>query len=259
MAEVPDRIAAAAEILAAARRAGRVIDGLPADAAPRDLAEAIAVQDELARRSGARTVGWKIGATAREVQAKIGLTHPFFGRVFAGTLRESGAALPAGNGHNILEAELAVRLARDCPGQDHGVETIAEAVEAVRLCIEINRPSFRSPFAMRGLDVIADNGSNAGLVLGRDVPAWRARDLATIAVVFRINGEERARGTGAAAMGHPLAALAWLANERARLGAPLRAGEIIATGSLMGFVAANPGDAAVAEFPGIGAVSVRLA
>ena len=77
---------------------------------------------------------------------------------------------------------------------------LADAVAAVELCIEINRPSFRSPFAMRGLDVIADNGSNAGLVLGPAVPDWRKRDLAAVAVVFRMNGAELARGTGAAAM-----------------------------------------------------------
>jgi 2-keto-4-pentenoate hydratase len=253
------RIEAAAAFLAGARREGRLVDALPPDAAPRDLAEAIAVQDALARQAGAAVVGWKIGATAREVQAKIGLAHPFFGRVFQGTVHDSGAALPAGGGHNILEAELAVRLGRDCLGDAHSAETIAGAVAAVQPCIEINRPSYRSPFAMRGLDVIADNGSNAGLVLGPAVPDWRKRDLAALAVVFRVNGAERARGTGAAAMGHPLAALAWLANERARLGAPLRAGDIVATGSLMGFVSAEAGDRAEAEFPGVGTVALRLA
>jgi 2-keto-4-pentenoate hydratase len=252
------RIEAAAEILAAARHEGRLIDGLPPGVAPRDLVEAIAIQDALARRTGAAAAGWKIGATAREVQQKIGLAHPFFGRVFAGTLLDSGAAVPAGGGHNILEAELAVRLGRDVTGTAYDAESIAAAVESVRLCIEINRPSFRAPFAMRGFDVIADNGSNAGLVLGAPVADWQARDLAAVSVVFRLNGAERARGSGAAAMGHPFAALSWLANERARLGAPLRAGEIVATGSLMGFIAAKAGDAAEAEFPGIGAVTLSL-
>ena len=257
MTEASARIEAAAAFLAGARREGRLVDGLPAEAAPRDLAEAIAVQDALARRTGA-VVGWKIGATAREVQAKIGLAHPFFGRVFAGTLHGTGAALPAGGGHNILEAELAVRLGRDCLGHSHSAQSIAGAVAAVQLCIEVNRPSFRSPFAMRGLDVIADNGSNAGLVLGPEIAAWRRRDLAAVAVVFRIDGVERARGTGAAAMGHPFAALAWLANERARLGAPLRAGDTVATGSLMGFAPAKARELAEAEFPGIGTVALRL-
>ena len=252
------RIEAAAEFLAAARREGRLVEGLPAGAAPRDLAEAIAIQDALARRTGP-AAGWKIGATAPEVREKIGLAHPFFGRVFAGTIQASGAVLPAGAGHNILEAELAASLARDATGTAYDAESIAAAVDGVRLCIEINRPSFRAPFAMRGFDVIADNGSNGGLVLGAELADWRERDLAAVAVVFRINGQELARGAGAAAMGHPLAALAWLANERARLGSPLRAGDVVATGSLMGFVGARAGDLAEAEFPGIGTVSVRLA
>jgi 2-oxo-3-hexenedioate decarboxylase/2-keto-4-pentenoate hydratase len=252
------RIAAAADILAAARREGRVIDGFPPDAAPRDLAEAIAIQEALARRAAAATLGWKVGATAREVQAKIGLAHPFFGRIFAGTVHADGAALPAGSGHNILEAEFAVRLARAVPGGGHTAETVAERVGAVHIAIEINRPSFRAPFAMRGLDVIADNGSNAGLVLGAPIDDWRNRDLAAQAVVFRLNGQERARGAGAAVMGQPFASLAWLANERARLGAPLAAGDLVATGSLMGFVAAKVGDTAEAEFPGIGTVAVSL-
>lgn len=251
------RIQAAAEFLAAARREGRLVDGLPAGAAPRDLDEAIAIQDALARRTGP-AAGWKIGATAPEVREKIGLVHPFFGRVFAATVHASGAVLPAGRGHNILEAELAVSVARDATGTAYDAESIAEAVGNVQLCIEINRPSYRAPFAMRGFDVIADNGSNGGLVLGPALADWRQRDLAEIAVVFRVNGQDLARGTGAAAMGHPFAALAWLANERARLGAPLRAGDIVATGSLMGFVAAKPGDLAEADFAGIGTVSVRL-
>jgi len=254
------RVAAAAKILAAARREGQLLDRLPDDAAPRDLADALAIQEALAQRLGVPAAGWKIGATAPLVQAKIGLTHPFHGRVFAGTIYASGIAIPAGAGHNILEAELAVRLARDLPPVRHGytAESVAAAVGAVIPCIEINRPSFRTPFAMRGLDVIADNGSNAGLVLGAPVADWPNRDLAAVSVVFRLNGAERAKGVGAAVMGHPFAALAWLAGERAGRGAPLRAGEIVATGSMMGFVDAKAGDAAEAEFAGIGTVKLRL-
>lgn len=248
------RVAAAAKLLATARREGQPIERLPDAAAPRHLAEALAMQDALAQRLAVPTVGWKIGATGRDLQAKIGLEHPFYGRVFSDTVHASGIALPAGSGNNILEAELAVRLAgeRALMRSDHTRDSIADAVEAVMPCIEINRPSYRSPFAMRGLDVIADNGSNAGLVLGPALADWRTRDLAAITVVFRLNGEERARGTAAAVMGHPFAALAWFANDRAARGAPLLPGEIVATGSMMGFVAAKAGDVAEAVFTGIG-------
>lgn len=256
----PARIAAAAKLLLAARREGALLDRLPDDAAPRDEAEALAMQDALAQRLGAAVVGWKIGATGREIQAKIGLDHPFYGRVFADTVYPSGIALAAGPGHNILEAELAVRLGHDLPRgkTDHDRAGMAAVVAEILPCIEINRPSYRSPFAMRGLDVIADNGSNAGLVLGAPIAGWAAQDLAAVAVSFRVGGGEKARGTGAAALGHPFVALAWLANARAARGQPLRAGDIVATGSMMGFVAARAGDAIEADFAAHGVVRLRL-
>ena len=142
------------------------------------------------------------------------------------------------------------------------VSPILACTGAVIPCIEINRPSFRTPFAMRGLDVIADNGSNAGLVLGPPAADWRARDLAAVSVVFRLDSADRAKGTGAAVMGHPFAALAWLADERAARGTPLKAGDIVATGSMMGFVDAKAGNVAEAVFTGLGAgpaiVKLRL-
>lgn len=258
----PKRATAAAKLLIAARREGKLLDRLPEDAAPRDLDEALAIQEALAQRLGVPQAGWKIGATGARVQAMIGLAHPFHGRVFADTVYASGIAIPAGTGHNILEAELAVRLARDLPAVRHGhnAESVAGAVGELIPCIEINRPSFRAPFAMRGLDVIADNGSNAGLVMGAPIADWRGGDLAAVSVIFRLNGADRATGTAAAVMGHPFAALAWLADERAARGAPLKAGEIVATGSMMGFVDAKAGDAAEAAFAGLasGGVTVKL-
>jgi 2-keto-4-pentenoate hydratase len=254
------RIATAAALLAEARRTGRPIDALPEAAAPRDVPEALAIQDALAKHIGGATIGWKIGATQRGLQAKLGLAEPFYGRIFAGTVRATGCEISGATCQLILEAELAVRLARnfDPSRADWSAQSVAIAVDDVVPCIEINRPSFRNPFAMRGIDVIADNGSNAGLVLGAPIADWRRHDLAAIAVVFRISGVERASGIGANVMGHPLDALAWLANDRARRGTPLAGGDIVATGSLMGFVAAKPGDVAEADFAGHGIVRCAI-
>jgi 2-oxo-3-hexenedioate decarboxylase/2-keto-4-pentenoate hydratase len=253
-------IEAAASLLMAARAGAALLEGWPDGLAPCNEAEALAIQSACARRRGVACAGWKIGATAPALQAKIGLAQPFYGRIFADTILAGGASLAAGQGHNILEAELAVRLARDLPGDRgaHDRDSVAAAVEAVFPCIEINRPSFRAPFAMRGWDVIADNGSNAGLVLGPAIADWRRHDLAGIEVSFRLAGAECARGSGAAVMGHPFAALAWLADARVAAGAPLAAGDIIATGSMMGFAPARAGQEAVADFGRFGEVSLRL-
>ncbi len=81
--------------------------------------------------------------------------------------------------------------------------------------------------------LIADDFFNAGVVLGTAVPDWRGLDLATIEGVMTVDGTEIGRGRGADILGHPLSALAWLADHRAALGLPLRAGEFVMLGSVV--------------------------
>jgi 2-oxo-3-hexenedioate decarboxylase/2-keto-4-pentenoate hydratase len=55
-------------------------------------------------------------------------------------------------------------------------------------------------------------------------------------------------------MGHPLEALAWLANLRARFGLGLRAGEFILLGSVVETRWVGRGDEVAVEIEGLGAV-----
>jgi 2-oxo-3-hexenedioate decarboxylase/2-keto-4-pentenoate hydratase len=55
-------------------------------------------------------------------------------------------------------------------------------------------------------------------------------------------------------MGHPLEALAWLANLRARLGLGLRAGEFVLLGSVVETRWVGAGDQVVVEIEGLGEV-----
>ena len=61
-------------------------------------------------------------------------------------------------------------------------------------------------------------------------------------------------GTGAACMGHPVNAVVWLANAMAEQGDPLRAGEIVLSGSLGPLVAAKPDSIYEATITGLGSV-----
>ena len=66
-------------------------------------------------------------------------------------------------------------------------------------------------------------------------------------------------GTGANALGHPLNALAWLANERARQGKGLKAGEVVSTGVVTPFHYLKAGMRAVADSGALGQVTLDLA
>jgi 2-keto-4-pentenoate hydratase len=62
------------------------------------------------------------------------------------------------------------------------------------------------------------------------------------------NGEPQASATGAAAMGHPFTALAWLAEELDRRGERLSGGDLVLTGGLTAAVPLDPGDTVAAMF-----------
>ena len=105
--------------------------------------------------------------------------------------------------------------------------------------------------------LIADNGVHAGLVLGPAMADWGSLDLAAQEVVI-------GRGRGANALGHPLNALAWLADlgvlvdpvTRVRRG--LRAGDLITTGLVTPFAYAEAGTALRADFGPLGSVELAF-
>ena len=107
--------------------------------------------------------------------------------------------------------------------------------------------------------IIADNGTDGTLVVGRSVAGWRGIDLAAMSVELRINGTKVACGEGRNVMGHPLSALTWLSNTLNRRGRHLRAGELVNTGTCTEIRFAALGDTILATFEGLGAVEVVFA
>ena len=83
--------------------------------------------------------------------------------------------------------------------------------------------------------------------------------LDEVEALVELNGAVVATGVGAAVLDHPLNSVAWLARKLGEYGRSLRAGELVMTGSLVRQFPLAPGDRARADFPGMGAVEVRIA
>jgi 2-oxo-3-hexenedioate decarboxylase/2-keto-4-pentenoate hydratase len=256
-----DAVRLAAERLAAARIARERLPGLPDDLRPTDEATAYRVQDALhgmltARGFGPLT-GHKIGCTTAVMQKFLGIDHPCAGGVFATRVFRQSVALPFDSFLHVgVETEIAVVLGRDLPprGEAYSVDEVRAAVSAIAAAIEIVDDRWVDYKCVDAPTMIADDFFNDASVLGPLRPFDRTLDLGALRGTTRIGGSEVGRGVGADVLGHPVNALAWLANHLAARGPGLRAGEFVTTGSVVETKWMRRGDAVVVEIEGLGTV-----
>jgi 2-keto-4-pentenoate hydratase len=252
-----DRILAAANRIAVARRIRSPLAPLEGDIAPQDEAEGYAVQralhDLLLPHRGA-LIGYKIGCTSRVMQDYLGIPHPCAGGVFERGLHGSGVHVASGDYIRVgVECEIAMRIARNlAPSeQPFTAEWVIEAIEIVD-------DRYEEWETLGAPTLIADDFFAAGCVLGAPVARTHLADLRTMRGRALINGVEAGRGSGADVLGHPGEALAWLANHLAIEGHGLHAGQIVLTGSLVKTVWLKAGDRVTMELEGLGRVEATF-
>ena len=254
----------AAMLLADARLTHARLPGLPADCRPHDRAAAYAVQDYLHVRLAERLgpiAGHKIGCTTPVMQRFLNIDSPCAGGIFARTIHHGAVELRFDDFCHVgVECEIAVRLDADLPvsGAPFDAARVATAVEACMAAIEIVDDRWVDYKSVDTPSLVADDFFNAACVLGPPVTDWRALDLPAITGTTRINGVEVGRGRGADVMGHPLTALAWLANALAERGQFLRAGEIVLTGSVVETRWLARGDDVAVSLSGLGEARLRV-
>ena len=249
-----------AALLIAARRTRQT--RTPLAVPPPALADGIAAQVARARALGATPpAGFKIGATTQAMQAYLGLAGPVAAFMALQDLHGSGSTLAYRDFlHPGVECEVAVHLGTDLPAGPCTPDQAAAAVDGVMAGIEVveNRypdlPAFGTPA------LIADGVYHAGAVLGTPAADWRGLDLAALAGTILVDGRVRGTGTGAALLGHPMQALAWLASsmEVAAHGG-LRAGQVVMLGSVTLPVWLDGPAAIEVQFPPLAPVTLTLA
>ena len=236
------------------------IEILPPELMPADLDEAYRVRREFEQieqeRGRGAVAGYKIGLTTPIMQKLCGVDEPCYGAIFAREMHRGRAELATSNYCRLgIETEIAVRLCEDLP-QGGDLERVSAAVESVMAAIELLEDLRHDYKRLSAAAMVAGNVWNAGAVLGEPVSDWRRVDLAEATARLAINGSEIGRGRGGDVMGNPINALAWLANKLAADGAPLRAGMIVLTGSMVPIQFPAPGDRALVEVSGLGSAEL---
>lgn len=233
------------------------------EADPRmDVSLAYDVQRVLLERHravGRSLAGRKIGLTSVAMQRQLNVSEPDFGFILDSHVYDHGATLSVSECRMIaprLEAELAFVLGRDLAGPGISEADVMSSAREIVPVFEII-DSRICDWRIRLPDTIADNASCYGAVRGTGTDP-SGIDLSTVGLVLERDGEQLATAAGAAVMGHPARAVAWLANTLGGFGDTLEAGALVLSGSFTAAVEAEPGTYTARFGEGLGTVEVTI-
>ena len=260
------RIEAAARLLLEQHAKRLPFSRLPDDCAPRDDAEAYAIQEVLRRlRQPAlgATAGYKVALTSTVMQEMLQYFSPFAGPLHANMIYMDGAGLEhAQYGRLCIECELAAVLGKTLLSTNapFSREQISEAVDTIAPALELvdDRNADYATISSLVLTLIADNAWNAGIVLGSALRDWRHLDLTNLHGKVSINGESVGEGFGRDVLGHPFEALRWLVNTVAGQGKDIHKGMVVMTGTMIATKFVKPGDKLAFAVDGLGSVGISV-
>jgi 2-keto-4-pentenoate hydratase len=218
-------------------------------------AQALVVEHRIG--AGEHLIGAKLGMTSAVKRKALNIHEPVFGRLTSGMMLSHGEAVPLGELiRPRAEPEIAFLVAEkiEAPAT---VASVLSATEAVLPAVEVVDSRYADPFRLP--DSVADNAGAARLVLGTQ--ARRPADLVDLSVlgcVFRCRGGIET-AAGGAVMGHPAAALVWLAEALAARGECIEPGSIVLSGGLTASVLLTATGVVTAEFDGLGSIEVHCA
>jgi 2-keto-4-pentenoate hydratase len=243
---------AAARRLAAVRKGGAAVQSQ--SVAPPDAASAWAVQDATLELIGPAS-GWKVGAKGPDVE-------PGAAPLPASGIYPSGASLigPPWSMRGI-EVEVAVRFGRDfVPGSpDVDLAQLQASIDCVLPAIEVVETRLADWRQSDPLAQLADLQTHGALVIGEPSSVKPADiDLRQVEAYLAFDGQPVASCRGANVAVDVWRLLTWLAWHAAQRGRPLRAGDVVTTGSCSGMLYAGEGTHVLADLKGIGSIEIRF-
>lgn len=202
---------------------------------------------------GERLAGWKVGLTAPVIQAQFGMHEPVMGFLLESGHRESGISFRHGELIDPgFENELCLSVGTRLQGPGVTLTQARAAIAAVQPAFEIieGRGEFR---ADPGL-ALTDNVQQKAFVTGPASPLPAGWEPPTTTVEVLVNGRRVDHAVGSEQTGHPVGAVAWLANKLAEVGRRIEAGHRVMSGSFTKQYPIARGDRIETRFTPFGAV-----
>lgn len=233
-------------LLVEAHRSGKALDRLPQTCRPATRDEGYGIQRGVASALGRSVEAWKTAASS-----PVG---PVASPIFAGTVHQSPARLPAAN---VLETEIALRLSKDLPARPNAPyhrDEILACVDAMAMAFELVDWRLTSP-EVSVPEKAADFFANAGLVLGNPIPLEGDISSPLADILLTFNGQPEAFTPNDI---DPVESLRTYASTGGDLFGGLKAGQWVTTGSMTGFQKVSGPGRWHASWKGLTAVDLEI-
>ncbi|TYO64334.1 hydratase [Bradyrhizobium hipponense] len=235
-----------------------------------DMRDAVCARDKLVEaltNSQGKVVGYKAGLTAKAVQERFNWNAPVAGLVLEKMVLNDGATVPAAFGARpVWESDMLLVVKDDGVNQAKTPEEALRHISGMRPYIELNDIALGPNEKIDGLQLIAINVAARLGVAGPEVPLENTPDTLmrlaeTKIVATDESGATLAEGVGAATLGNPLSVVVWLAEDLAKNGRKLNAGDLISVGAFSPLTPPKPGQTVTVRYeglPNMPKVSVRF-
>ncbi|MCW0182653.1 MAG: fumarylacetoacetate hydrolase family protein [Zavarzinia sp.] len=241
-----------------AARSATAIPQLTNDLPDLGIDDAYAIQALSIRRRlerGERRIGVKMGLTSRAKMQQVGVDEVIWGRLTDAMVLEEGASLSRKRYvHPRAEPEVVFLMGRRLSGKVTALEAMA-AVEGVAPAMEIIDSRYQA-FRFALPDVIADNSSSSGLVIGSFTSP--RLDLSNLGVVLSVDGMPHQIGSTAALLGNPVRSLVAAARMVAQWGESLEPGDIVMAGGITAAHALSVGEYVETQIEGLGRIAITV-
>ncbi len=192
---------------------------------------------EIALGSGEKLCGYKMGLTSRAKQRDVKVFEPIRGYLLASMEVAKGSPVEtSGRIHPRVEPEVAVTFKAPLGGPNVTLRDVIAAIDSIVPSLEILDSRFEA-FSFKLADVVADNTSASGFMLGRENMLSKISEIPLMGVYLRKNGEILETGTPAAVLGDPLLSVVALAKQTR-----IEPGMVVLTGGITASVPFAKGD-----------------
>ena len=220
---------------------------------PETLEAAYSIQDRAIADWNRPILGWKVGRVPAPLTEQYGadrLAGPIFVTQTAGP-NGAGPDMPVfAEGFAAGEAEFCLRIgaAPEAGKTSFTLEEAADLIDAVHVGIEIASSPLEPINRIGPVAVVSDFGNNNGLLIGREIAAWRSSGFELWEVETVIDGVSVGTGRAASFPDGAIGSARFLFELMAKRGIALQPGQWISSGAVTGVHDARAGQHVVARF-----------